>query len=97
MERTRYIVSYDIADPKRLRRVAKICEGFGSRLQYSVFECPLDDLRFERLKAALGEVLREEEDQVLFISLGPENATSAPFRIEAMGMPYFQRQRVTIV
>ncbi|MEM1296638.1 MAG: CRISPR-associated endonuclease Cas2 [Verrucomicrobiota bacterium] len=97
MERIRYIVSYDIADPKRLRRVAKICEGFGSRLQYSVFECPLDDLRLERLKAQLGSVLREQEDQVLIISLGAENATSAAFRIEAMGLPYFQRQRITIV
>ncbi|MDA8976549.1 CRISPR-associated endonuclease Cas2, partial [bacterium] len=43
MARTRYLVSYDIATPKRLRMVAKVCQSFGSRIQYSVFECPLDD------------------------------------------------------
>ncbi|EMN95623.1 CRISPR-associated endoribonuclease Cas2-like protein, partial [Leptospira interrogans serovar Medanensis str. UT053] len=31
------LVSYDIREPKRLRRVAKIMEGFGERIQYSVF------------------------------------------------------------
>ncbi len=48
--RIRYLVSYDICDPKRLRRVAKILEGFGTRLQYSVFECPLDAMRFANSK-----------------------------------------------
>ena len=43
MSRMRYLVSYDISDPKRLRKVARSLEGFGVRLQYSVFECPLDD------------------------------------------------------
>lgn len=40
--RIRYLVSYDICQPKRLRQVARVLEGFGVRLQYSVFECPLD-------------------------------------------------------
>jgi CRISPR-associated protein Cas2 len=38
MSRLRYLVSYDISDPKRLRKVARSLEGFGVRLQYSVFE-----------------------------------------------------------
>lgn len=96
MDRTRYIVCYDIAEPKRLRSVAKVCESFGTRIQYSVFECPLDDLRFEKLKAALQQLLNHDEDQVLFISLGPENS-SLPFRIESMGMPYHERSRVTVI
>jgi CRISPR-associated protein Cas2 len=53
MSRLRYLVSYDISDPKRLRKVARSLEGFGVRLQYSVFECPLDDLRLAKLKAEL--------------------------------------------
>ena len=53
MSRIRYLVSYDISDPKRLRKVARSLEGFGVRLQYSVFECPLDDLRLAKLKAEL--------------------------------------------
>lgn len=94
MARTRYLVSYDIGDPKRLRYVAKTCESFGSRIQYSVFECPLDDLKLEKLKAALLEIINHDHDQILFISLGPEES---PFRIESMGLAYTERARVTII
>jgi CRISPR-associated protein Cas2 len=41
------IIAYDITDPKRLARVAKICEDYGARVQYSVFECRLEADRFE--------------------------------------------------
>lgn len=71
MSRIRYLVSYDISNPKRLRRVARTMEGFGSRLQYSVFECPLDDMRLALLKAELQPLLKHDEDQVFFVSLGP--------------------------
>ena len=37
-----HLVSYDVRDPKRLRRVAKALESYGTRLQYSVFRCRLD-------------------------------------------------------
>ncbi len=96
MSRSRYLVCYDICHPKRLRRVAKTCESFGTRLQYSVFECPLDGVRLENLKAALADIIHHEEDQVLFVHLGPVDARSA-FRIEALGQPYYERSRVTII
>ena len=70
MSRLRYLVSYDISDPKRLRKVARSLEGFGVRLQYSVFECPLDDLRLAKLKMELQSLVNHDEDQVLFVSLG---------------------------
>lgn len=94
MPRTRYLVSYDVANPKRLRHVAKTCESFGSRIQYSVFECPLSELKFETLKARLQEIINHEDDQILFISLGPEES---PFRIASMGQPYTERTRITII
>jgi CRISPR-associated protein Cas2 len=94
--RIRYLVSYDICDPKRLRQVARALEGFGVRLQYSVFECPLDDLRLASLKAALHPLLKHDEDQVLFVSLGP-STNDASLIIETMGLPYEVRTRVTII
>jgi len=94
--RTRYLVSYDICNPKRLRQVAKTMEGYGMRLQYSVFECALDGKRVAKLKADLHEILHHEEDQVLFVSLGPEDSSHV-LRIEAMGLPYLVRSRVVIV
>lgn len=94
--RTRFLVSYDICHPKRLRRVAKAMEGFGVRLQYSVFECALDEKRLNKMKSELQTILNHDEDQVLFVSLGPEDS-SHNLRIEAMGLPYLIRSRVTIV
>lgn len=94
--RTRYIVSYDISDPKRLRRVAKTLESYGTRLQYSVFECPLDGLRLEKLKGDLWGIIHHETDQILFVSLGPASK-DASLIIEALGQPYTVRSRVTII
>jgi CRISPR-associated protein Cas2 len=96
MSRIRYLVSYDISNPKRLRRVARALEGFGVRLQYSVFECPLDEMRMAMLKAALQPIVNHDEDQVLFVSLGPSSG-DATLVIEAMGLPYEVRSRVTII
>ena len=96
MSRIRYLVSYDISHPKRLRKVARTLEGFGVRLQYSVFECPLDGTRLAKLQAELQPILKEDEDQVLFVSLGP-SANDASLIIEAMGLPYEVRSRVTII
>jgi len=96
MARTRYLVTYDICHPKRLRKVAKICEGFGTRIQYSVFECPLDPMRLTQLRSALMSVIHFDEDQILFVSLGPA-ANDASLTIDALGSPYQVRTRVTIV
>lgn len=94
--RIRYLVSYDIANAKRLRRVAKCLESYGTRLQYSVFECPLDDTRLAQAKAALAEIINSDHDQVLFVSLGPA-AGDATLIIESLGLPYEVRTRVTII
>lgn len=85
--RTRYIVTYDIADPKRLRRVFKKMLGAGTHLQLSVFRCDLTDRQLETLKLGLAEVITPSEDQVLFIELGLSESRPAE-RIAALGKPY---------
>jgi CRISPR-associated protein Cas2 len=94
--RSRYLICYDICNDRRLRRVAKTMEAFGTRIQYSVFECALDDLRLQRLRADLEPLLHHDEDQVLFVSLGPEDSRHG-LKIDALGLPYEQRSRITIV
>lgn len=59
------IVAYDIADPKRLHRCAKVCEDFGVRVQYSVFECRLEADRFKEFWAALKSEIEPEEDRLV--------------------------------
>ena len=64
-----YVVFYDVRDPKRLRRVAKMLEGHGERIQYSVFRCWLSPSGLERLRWELTKDYLAQEDDVLFIPL----------------------------
>ena len=68
------IVSYDVstetaAGRKRLRRVARICESMGQRVQKSVFECRVDRARFEELERRLLGVIDQDEDCLRFYRL----------------------------
>jgi CRISPR-associated protein Cas2 len=63
-----WLVCYDVRDPKRLRKAAKHMEGYGERMQYSVFRCWLNERGVERLRWELTELLTPEDD-VLFIPL----------------------------
>jgi CRISPR-associated protein Cas2 len=71
-----YLVCYDIRHPKRLRRVHKICKGFGEPWQFSIFFCVLKPIDRVRLQAELEEVLNLKEDQVLLIDLGQNEDTA---------------------
>lgn len=96
MDRQRFLVCYDICNPKRLRRVEKTVKSYGTRIQFSVFECLLDGVRLQQLRQHLSEIINSEHDQVMFVSLGPEAGTSN-FRIATVGQPYESRSRVTIL
>ena len=63
-----WLVCYDVRDPKRLRKAAKHMEGYGERMQYSVFRCWLNPRSMEQLRWELTEILMPEDD-VLFIPL----------------------------
>lgn len=66
------VVTYDVStmDPKpgarRLRRVAKVCESYGVRVQKSVFECQVGASEWVELRAKLLKEIKEEEDSVRF-------------------------------
>lgn len=96
MPRTRYLISYDICDEKRLRRVAKALSGFGYRIQYSVFECCLEPMRLAQCKAELDALIHHDDDQVLFIKLGDVDADPG-LLIEALGKPFVRHTNLVIV
>ncbi|MEZ5383814.1 MAG: CRISPR-associated endonuclease Cas2 [Microthrixaceae bacterium] len=75
--RIRYLVAYDIRDDRRLRTVAKIMVGFGSRLQYSVFVCDLTYAELCDMRLSLGSVVQHREDSVVIIPLGEGYDVSA--------------------
>ena len=78
-----YLVCYDISDPKRLRKVATVCEDFGYRKQYSVFLCRLSPTDLVRLRTRLYDLINLTEDQVLFIPLCGKCVN----QMEALGRP----------
>ena len=82
--RQRYIVTYDICDPKRLRAVFFTMKGYGDHLQYSVFSCDLTLMGLATLKGDLLRVLDARVDQVLFIDLGPTDGRGRE-AVESLG------------
>lgn len=95
--RQTYVVMYDISDPKRLRRVFRICLGYGDHLQYSVFRCQLSPTELVELRGRLHDVIHHKQDQVMFVDVGPSDGRGAE-SIEAIGKPYrYEEQRAIIV
>ncbi len=68
MKKNWYLVAYDVRDPHRLRRAAKHLEGYGTRLQYSVFRCKLSPRDLERMQWELTKIL-DAQDDILIIGL----------------------------
>lgn len=69
------LVTYDVntmedGGKKRLRRVARACEDFGQRVQFSVFEIEVDPAQWAKLKARLEGVIRPEVDSLRYYYLG---------------------------
>lgn len=85
--RNAFLVTYDICDDKRLRRVFKLMRDWGDHLQYSVFECQLNRAELIKLKTELKQIIHASQDQVLFVDLGPA-AGRGERVIEALGRPY---------
>ena len=69
--RNRFLVCYDVSDPKRLARTYKKMKGFGEPAQYSVFICDLSPKERILLEEALTEILNLKEDRALIVDLGP--------------------------
>ncbi len=85
--RQRYIVTYDVADPARLRKVFKLLKGYGEHLQFSVFRCDVTRLSLARMKTELSDVIDAQKDQVLFIDVGPTEGRGEEV-FESLGKAY---------
>ena len=63
-----YLICYDITESKRWRLVYKKLNGYGRRLQYSIFRCRLTVRQAERLRWEL-ETIMTQEDGLLIVRL----------------------------
>ena len=69
------VVTYDVrtedkTGQRRLRRVARLCQSFGQRVQFSVFECVVDPAQWTGLKARLMREIDPAADSLRFYFLG---------------------------
>ena len=81
------VVTYDVstesaAGRRRLRRVAKVCESTGQRVQKSVFECQVNEMQLEQLERALLAEIDEAQDNLRFYLI----TESAHLRVKQYGV-----------
>ena len=92
------LVTYDVntltkPGRARLRRVAKICEGHGQRVQFSVFECTVNEAQFEALRTRLRKAIVDEEDNLRIYQLRGRREDV----VEAYGKDSYQDFRELLV
>jgi CRISPR-associated protein Cas2 len=87
------VVSYDIPSDRRRFKVMKTLEGFGTRVQYSVFECNLKPREIDDLRKRLKKLIIEEEDSIRLYFLGAEDVK----RILRLGDPRTVEERIFIM
>lgn len=91
------LIAYDIADTEttgasRLRRMADVCEKYGQRVQFSVFECRLSKARLARLVGEVEDIIDRDLDSVLVYRF-PGGIEAATLRLgrrqeHALGKPW---------
>jgi len=91
-----YLVTYDVSNDKRLRRVFKLMRGYGDHIQYSVFRCELSDRERAELITRLADLINHHEDQVLLFPLGPAGGIRE-HEVYNLGQPYIPVSHSAIV
>lgn len=81
------LITYDVSTSsiggqKRLRKVAKVCQKYGQRVQNSVFECVVDSTQFASLKIELLEIIDKKQDSLRYYRLGNNYKT----KVEHVGV-----------
>ena len=92
-----YLVSYDISDNKRRGKVAKFLEGWGDRVQYSVFCCQLNEREKLRLCSEIKKFLNEKEDQIIVVDAGNADGQHPLPELVYLGRPWKPEERCQII
>ena len=95
IEERLYVVTYDIADDKRWRKVFKLMHGYGHWLQLSVFQCRLTARRRAEMARRLEEAINDNADHVLILDLGLADKVEP--HVESLGKSFETVKREAIV
>lgn len=91
-----FIVTYDISDQKRWRRVFNAMHGYGEWLQLSVFQCRLSQRRRAELETRLRELVKNGEDHVLLIDVGPADKIELAMASIGKNISKLERRAIVI-
>jgi CRISPR-associated protein Cas2 len=58
------VISYDIEDDKKRYKVSQILENYGTRVQYSVFECIINEQQLKEIKEKTKNIIDKEKDSI---------------------------------
>jgi len=83
------VVCYDIPNDRRRTRVSKTLEGFGYRVQKSVFECEVSPELYKKMRKRIEKVVLKEDDSVRYYIL----CQSCVGRVEIYGVGEVQREK----
>lgn len=78
-----WIVAYDSPSDQRRRKLSQLLEGYGKRLQWSVFECHLRDDQFKALQGQLESRIHHQQDRVSMWPVASKQVAS----VVALGLP----------
>ncbi len=95
MDEHLYVITYDITDQKRWRRVFKLMNGYGEWLQLSVFQCRLSRRRHAELVALLDGAILHGQDHVLMVDVGL--AEKVDPHVISLGKTFTAVQREAII
>jgi len=84
------LIAYDIADDRRLKKIAKLMEAYGERLQRSVFECVIGEDQLHALMHDVKLLMKRKEDKVQFYHL----CDACEHRINTASQVSFARTQV---
>lgn len=87
------LVAYDISNDKRRTRLHKILEDYGTPVQYSVFECLVDDANLKKMLARIRKILRPRLDHVRLYTI----CGSCKEKIEVIGRHDVSEQKTVYV
>ena len=90
-----YMVAYDVASPRRWRRVVKALKKHGLRVQLSIFMCRMTPGQAERLEKRLRQIMDKSEDRLMITGLGP--AGNAQTRLRAANLIHEMRELEALV
>lgn len=95
MDEHLYLVTYDIRDDKRWRRIFKLMKGFGEWLQLSVFQCRLSRRAHAEMIELLDGIILHGVDALLIIDLGPADKVQP--RVRSLGGRFDTVERKPVI